>query len=365
MGYSGEYDADDREAETRASIRRGDSQVLQRASRNAQPLYPRDLTPHLPPRVPSGQETLHDGSIEVAGRPQVERLVPPPLELMPPLEYVPRPFPTNVDEGSGSPPPTLLARPRASALPTSSLTPRFAPAYYTPEISDGGFGFPRANSVYEDARRAGRRPHARYFETNANLLRYASLHPNLVLAQADVSTSMPPSDGLGDRRRSLSPEEDTWETLLTTITPDERLPSASSSFTSVSASASASASASFLSSNTSTRPATTRTTPLSTSNVCDDPSDSDWSDDNPSDEDLDFSYRSTDGNLRNIGGSPTPGSGLQYNAVRLWEETQSQRLSEIAERLTRHEPVSDESWASAGFVRSFGGRNDRLDRERL
>lgn len=51
----------------------------------------------------------------------------------------------------------------------------------------------------------------------------------------------PVVDGLGDRQRSLSPEyhrgdDDAWETLLTTITPDVNLPSADSSFTSASAS---------------------------------------------------------------------------------------------------------------------------------
>ncbi|PYI29298.1 hypothetical protein BP00DRAFT_437745 [Aspergillus indologenus CBS 114.80] len=46
-------------------------------------------------------------------------------------------------------------------------------------------------------------------------------------------------DGLGDRQRSLSPDDDhandAWETLLTTITPDTNLPSADSSFNSASA----------------------------------------------------------------------------------------------------------------------------------
>ncbi|RAH74598.1 uncharacterized protein BO66DRAFT_417308 [Aspergillus aculeatinus CBS 121060] len=46
-------------------------------------------------------------------------------------------------------------------------------------------------------------------------------------------------DGLGDRQRSLSPDDDhandAWETLLTTITPDTNLPSADSSFNSTSA----------------------------------------------------------------------------------------------------------------------------------
>ncbi|KAL8795700.1 MAG: hypothetical protein Q9195_001938 [Heterodermia aff. obscurata] len=61
-----------------------------------------------------------------------------------------------------------------------------------------------------------------------------------------IRTSSPPPrhqshvDGLGDRRRSFSSEGDGWDTLLTTITPDERVPSVHSSFTSATASASAS-----------------------------------------------------------------------------------------------------------------------------
>ena len=43
-------------------------------------------------------------------------------------------------------------------------------------------------------------------------------------------------DGLGDRERSFSPDDDQWETMLTTIPPDERFPSAHSSFTSTTAS---------------------------------------------------------------------------------------------------------------------------------
>ena len=42
-------------------------------------------------------------------------------------------------------------------------------------------------------------------------------------------------DGLGDRERSFSPDDDQWETMLTTIPPDARVPSANSSFTSATA----------------------------------------------------------------------------------------------------------------------------------
>ena len=47
------------------------------------------------------------------------------------------------------------------------------------------------------------------------------------------------NDGLGDRQRSLSPEGVSWETMLTTITPDDQMPSAHSSFVSTDTSASA------------------------------------------------------------------------------------------------------------------------------
>jgi hypothetical protein len=57
------------------------------------------------------------------------------------------------------------------------------------------------------------------------------------------------NDGLGDRDRSVEPDpaEENWNTMLSTIAPDERLPSVSSSF------ASDAAARSFNSSNTSSR----------------------------------------------------------------------------------------------------------------
>lgn len=60
------------------------------------------------------------------------------------------------------------------------------------------------------------------------------------LSHAQPTRTQSHVDGLGDRRRSFSPEDDAWDTLLTTITPDERVPSVHSSFTSATASASAS-----------------------------------------------------------------------------------------------------------------------------
>lgn len=70
------------------------------------------------------------------------------------------------------------------------------------------------------------------------------------------------TNGLGDRQRSFSPEDDAWETMLTTIPPDERIPSATSSFT-----ASATASASSLSSNSASSYGTLVTAPSTSADV--------------------------------------------------------------------------------------------------
>ena len=93
-----------------------------------------------------------------------------------------------------------------------------------------------------------------------------------------IQTSSPPPrhqshvDGLGDRRRSFSSEDDAWDTLLTTITPDERVPSVHSSFTSATASASASVAPNPASSNSYSTLATLPPLPVSSAeyylNLC-------------------------------------------------------------------------------------------------
>ena len=84
-------------------------------------------------------------------------------------------------------------------------------------------------------------------------------------------------DGLGDRERSFSPDDDQWETMLTTIPPDERIPSAHSSFTT------ATTSSSSLSSNTASSAGTLITIPstIPDAEVC--PADLDDSEDDPID----------------------------------------------------------------------------------
>ncbi|KAK1995742.1 hypothetical protein LX36DRAFT_682856 [Colletotrichum falcatum] len=70
-----------------------------------------------------------------------------------------------------------------------------------------------------------------------------TLHHRIRRIRPSGQSNESSTDGLGDRDRSLSPDEDgVWDTLLTTLTPDPQPPSAGSSFASASASASASTS---------------------------------------------------------------------------------------------------------------------------
>ena len=78
-------------------------------------------------------------------------------------------------------------------------------------------------------------PHLRRMARRSHL-------PSPPTNESGTAQSRPTVDGLGDRSRSFSPDEDAWDTLLSTMTPDERMPSAHSSFTSATASASAASS---------------------------------------------------------------------------------------------------------------------------
>ena len=82
-------------------------------------------------------------------------------------------------------------------------------------------------------------------------------------------------DGLGDRERSFSPDNDQWETILTTIQPDERVPSQQSSFTS--------ASSSSMSSNPVSSYGTHVTAPSTTTDIEACPAEFDGSEDEPID----------------------------------------------------------------------------------
>lgn len=79
-----------------------------------------------------------------------------------------------------------------------------------------------------------------------------------------------PLDGLGDRERSLSPDANgTWDTLLTTLTPDPQPPSAGSSFASATASTATSQSTAPPASATQRQPRTRESAVHHECGVCD------------------------------------------------------------------------------------------------
>lgn len=213
---------------------------------------------------------------------------------------------TQPQEETNSSPPGYMPTPpyasgeishRSSAyIPTppirdASLTPRFAPAHRLDaqnaaqanverdevlarlavrmaEMSDNGEREYIAGHRAEINRMRGRNPaelSPEYREAEAAYLESVETRLNLMRRMRDhdlaelpplhrmnppmrdiVHATHPQSrvDGLGDRERSFSPEGDHWETMLSTIQPDERVPSTNSSFTTASASSLSSNSAS-------------------------------------------------------------------------------------------------------------------------
>ena len=190
-------------------------------------------------------------------------------------------------------------------------------------------------------------------------------------------------DGLGDRQRSpnsLSSEsgadDDTWETLLTTMEPDEHLPSATSSFTSATASASTSRRAgSAFNSNGSSQ---TRTTSIG-DEECDPVGFNAPFADEGDDDDLmrrvDYRRRE-EGNTLNM---PSRAGRMEHEGRRRWRvsehlnrtaesrarqeqlrqaegretdaDTDLSNMQRFIERMARREDIPDEWWSAAGLSR--------------
>lgn len=166
-------------------------------------------------------------------------------------------------------------------------------------------------------------------------------------------------DGLGDRDRSLSPEGGgtTWDTLLTSITPDPQPPSAGSSF----ASASASASAAAASSSSSSGPASASTSMTSLGRTEDSPTirDCDISDSgtNTEDEEGDIAVLEE---VNRTGGDPfwrIYAEVVRERAVARHSRTGDIEhlggMHRIISRLAEREDIPDEWWAGAGLSRNF------------
>jgi hypothetical protein len=215
-------------------------------------------------RRQAGEELLRD-ALHYDRPSQRLRLLRPPRESALRFEVAPSPPLSDSISPSTSPrertftrpyipsPPYSLNDHRGSRIPPDGPLPTTGPLEFTP-------GFAPARGVYRDLDpTSGDLINARVDSTANNgddLLDLETPPPETweasypPLRRVGHLSPRPYSfrhDGLGDRQRSpgssgddSNAEEDTWETLLTTMEEDENQPSAESSFTSAIASASTS-----------------------------------------------------------------------------------------------------------------------------
>ncbi|ORY09391.1 hypothetical protein BCR34DRAFT_602904 [Clohesyomyces aquaticus] len=153
---------------------------------------------------------------------------------------------------------------RDSSRELPSLTPNFAPAAASrssrPENAPEGRERPnfRSRSPYRRAGARSRNPWSPSYTNQGDAGGDDSSDNNAVgfpplrrmgrrtiadgpLPSSSLRESWSPAttlDGLGDRDRSMSPVDDHWDTMLTTVAPDPLAPTAESSFASAAASAS-------------------------------------------------------------------------------------------------------------------------------
>jgi len=171
------------------------------------------------------------------------------------------------------------------------------------------------------------------------------------------------ADGLGDRRRSTSPEND-WDTLLSTIPPDPQPPSIGSSFASESASAVASQSAGAGSSGTSlTGPDTTEdlgTIVISTDLPCEsgcENSDTEGDDDDDDDDETERNalprfppaLRQVTSYATVVARGALPSAN--EDSLEYWGGIGG--LRRIVRSLARREDIPDEWWAEVGLSRNL------------
>lgn len=192
-------------------------------------------------------------------------------------------------------------------------------------------------------------------------------------------------DGLGDRQRSMSPDDDAsndaWETLLTTITPDDNLPSADSSFASASASGlnvSGSAGSRNQGRSFQTLPSSLDSSTATVRmvldpypeyiNPCDYPSstDSDSASEGDSNQlslwrryrrrmhQMSTSRRSDD--LHSTMSSHPPIPAFSFAFSNSSTDPELQQMQAILDRLARREVIPDDWWAAAGLSPTIGHR---------
>ncbi|MCJ1361573.1 hypothetical protein MMC16_000673 [Acarospora aff. strigata] len=363
-----------------------DAQSYERPGRRMR--IPRNSSLHHQHHADRGYHLASASSLPVPADEAMGRYGQAGTRLSPPRSIPTPPYTVGEPSNRSSPAANAITTPLGSA----SLTPRFAPAYRFDEVAHD----PRRSSTIVVAPRSEAiPPSASRLDgvENPSLQRagHRSITDSIRQENARVSRRVGVHvDGLGDRERSFSPEDESWETLLTTIAPDEHLPSASSSFTSATASASSLSSNSAPSSNTVfTEPSSTseRSETLMTFPVCD-MSDSDDSETDAEDWELHTDDDSDDTPARNPDQYADDIQARRERIDRIVDTRETARLERlmggseetvreeemthlhsVIERLAQRDDIPDEWWASAGLNRNLGGLElrvrelmDRIDR---
>lgn len=174
-------------------------------------------------------------------------------------------------------------------------------------------------------------------------------------ASQPQSQAESPVDGLGDRNRSLSPEDEgVWDTLLSSITPDPQPPSVGTSFASNSAPGSGSTSqntgTSVYSSHTHiTAPATVDGPAMDNEFDFDHPCESGGDNSDTEGEDDDLSQLT----LRRFGRSYADVTRSQREEEDLEIMGGVESMQRIVRNLARREDIPDEWWAEVGLSRSL------------
>ncbi|KKK13906.1 hypothetical protein P175DRAFT_0505120 [Aspergillus ochraceoroseus IBT 24754] len=208
--------------------------------------------------------------------------------------------------------------------------------------------------------------------------------------EANLAGREVPVDGLGDRQRSVSLDDDqandAWETLLTTITPDTNLPSADSSFTSASASGTNGSHSGTLRTSASSLEALQNSIQSNAAavqmildpypeypNPCDYPSSTDSETESETEITQDSLFRRYRRRMRQVESmrrshnlqsalhnhAPIPAISFAFSDSSTDQDLH--QMQAILDRLARREDIPDDWWAAAGLSRIIGQRASAND----
>ncbi|KAH0555654.1 hypothetical protein GP486_006399 [Trichoglossum hirsutum] len=290
----------------------------------------RNMPPPLPP-VPESRDYARRQPWELAmERARLDELYRRRGRMASPT-FVPTPpyTPGSGDASSRSSPHSQAITP---PLGSAALTPGFPPAHrFSREPIQGPLANPEAYGVPSSRLRPD--PNQADIDQLPPLRRMSRRIVDGPLSNSSERPEQQPHsplvDGLGDRERSLSPE-DPWEALLSTIPPDTHLPSSDSSFTSASASASFASGPASTSTSLATAPTSSAFDPYPGCDLLD--SDSDASMTEAEDDELDhpnfsrlYDHPDDDYHPRSIPTGPPPNRG----ALRVPSATERRQIENM------------------------------------